>query len=570
MSLSMYQPREDNVMFIMGNIEPALSDIGINVILGGFGLFMLGIKMLGDGFKDAAGPRIRDYIEKYTGNLISAILVGAVITALMHSSTAATVISISLVRAGLMSLEQAIGISIGANVGTTITALMIGLNVEELGYYFMFVGAIILAFSNRKKYKNVGTIVFGFGITFVGLQLMGDKLALLQDFAWFESFMLTMSTNSWLALIAGTILTAIINSSTAVIALVQKIYQTGGMTMVAASAFVFGSNVGTTLTAILASLGGSVSTRRAGWFHAIYNIIGAVLMMFIIVPYSNFIEGLNVAIGGTLSFGVGLNHFIFNILSTILIIPFVPAFIRLLKLIIPGEDKIKEREKMVELDYQLISNFPDGAMRLAQAGILQMADLVVESVETSHQYLNSRDAEDADVVQQLEEMINGLDTQLTHYLLAIAKQSEGDEITETYTRNLEIVKNFERMSDLSTNVIQLYGIVFENREHFSIDALHDLDTMYTLLLNIIKRSNKIYEIGDVNAIDALIKDEEYLDLIEMKFREKHFQRMASGVCDGKVTSSVFVDILGILERIGDHSINIARYSFTVIKDHEDN
>ena len=555
-------------MFYMANTNPVFSEIGISVILGGFGLFMLGIKMLGDGFKEAAGPKIRDYIEKYTGNLISAILVGTVITAIMQSSTAATVISISLVRAGLMSLEQAIGISIGANVGTTVTALMIGLNIEELGYYFMFVGAITLAFSNRKKFRNIGTIVFAFGITFVGLQLMGDRLALLKEFDWFENFMLSMSNTSWLALIAGTILTAIINSSTAVIALVQKIYESGGMTMIAASAFVFGSNVGTTLTAILASFGGSVSTRRAGWFHAIYNILGAVLMMFIIIPYSHFIENLNIAIGGTLSFGVGLNHFVFNILSTVLVIPFVPLFIKLLKIIIPGEDKIKERAKLLELDYNLIDNFPEGAMQLVQQSTLQMADLVVESIETSHQYLSSRDSEDADVVDQLEEMVNALDVNITQYLLAIAKSSSAGHITETYTQNLEVVKNFERMSDLTTNIVEFYALVFENREKFTPDAIEDLNTMYSLLLNIIKRSMAIYEGGSMNDFDSLLKDEEYLDLIEKKYREKHFQRMAEGVCDGKVTSSVYVDILGILERIGDHAINVARYAFMPVKDHD--
>lgn len=555
-------------MFYMANTNPAFSEIGISVILGGFGLFMLGIKMLGDGFKEAAGPKIRDYIEKYTGNLISAILVGTVITAIMQSSTAATVISISLVRAGLMSLEQAIGISIGANVGTTVTALMIGLNIEELGYYFMFVGAITLAFSNRKKFRNIGTIVFAFGITFVGLQLMGDRLALLKEFDWFENFMLSMSNTSWLALIAGTLLTAIINSSTAVIALVQKIYESGGMTMIAASAFVFGSNVGTTLTAILASFGGSVSTRRAGWFHAIYNILGAVLMMFIIIPYSHFIENLNIAIGGTLSFGVGLNHFVFNILSTVLVIPFVPLFIKLLKIIIPGEDKIKERAKLLELDYNLIDNFPEGAMQLVQQSTLQMADLVVESIETSHQYLSSRDSEDADVVDQLEEMVNALDVNITQYLLAIAKSSSAGHITETYTQNLEVVKNFERMSDLTTNIVEFYALVFENREKFTPDAIEDLNTMYSLLLNIIKRSMAIYEGGSMNDFESLLKDEEYLDLIEKKYREKHFQRMAEGVCDGKVTSSVYVDILGILERIGDHAINVARYAFMPVKEHD--
>ncbi len=554
-------------MDIMSGLS-ALNNFGLNQILGGFGLFILGITYLGDGLKDVAGTKIRDYIEKYTGNLISAILVGTLITAIMQSSTAATVISISLVRAGLMSLEQAIGISIGANVGTTITALMVGLNIEEMGFYFMFVGAMVMVFASRKKHQNIGKIVFGFGITFVGLKIMSDKLILLQDLEWFESTMRLMSQNSWLALIAGTVGTAIINSSSAVIALVQKIYASGGMDMIAASAFVFGSNIGTTLTAILASIGGSVSTRRSGWFHAIYNILGALLMMFIIVPYSAFIQGLNLRMGGTPEMAVALNHLIFNVLSTVVVIPFVPLFIKLLKWMIPGEDKIKSREKFEELDYDLIKTFPEGALSLARTLTVSMADLTLESIETSQAYLHSRDPEDYDVVMQLEEMVNALDTNLTTYLLEIVKESNGGHITEKYTQNLEIIKNYERMSDLTTNIVEFYKMAFENKEKFSADAMDDLDTMYTLLMDMLKRSMQMFAKNDLTGFETLIKDEAYLDIIEEKFREKHFQRMAEGICVGKVTSSIYVDALGILERIGDHGVNVAKFVASAIKLHD--
>lgn len=556
-----------NTLFLATQ-NPSFSDLGINVILGGFGLFILGIKFLGEGLKEAAGPKIRDYIEKYTSNTVMAILVGIAITAIMQSSTAATVISISLVRAGLMRLDQAIGISIGANVGTTVTALMIGLNVDELGFYFLFVGAMIMAFSKRKKYKNIGQILFGFGITFVGLKLMSDKLILIQEYPFFEAFMLKMSQNPWLALMAGTVATAVINSSMAVIALVQKIYANGGMSMVAASAFVFGSNIGTTLTAVLASIGGSVSTRRAGWFHVIFNFMGAMIVMILIEPYSAFIIRVNDLIGGSPAFAVGLNHFFFNLIFAIVIIPFVPAFIRLMEFLIPGEDKIKEREKIKPLDYGLIETFPEGALQLARNTTVKMADLVLESVETSNQFLHSRDMEDYDVVMQLEEMVNGLDTDLTKYLLEIAKQTDvSGHITEEYTKNLEIIKNYERMSDLSTNLVEFYKMSFENRESFSEDALRDLDTMYQLLMDMLRRSTKIFEREDLSGFDSLCRDEEYMDLIEEKYREKHFQRMAEGICDAKVTSSIYIDILGILERIGDHGVNIARNMFSAVKLH---
>lgn len=541
-------------MILIGEVAQ-FSDIAFNVILGGFGMFLLGIKLLGDGFKDAAGSKIRDYIERYTGNLLSAILVGTVITALMQSSTAATVISISLVRAGLMSLEAAIGISVGANLGTTVTALMIGLNIEAMGYYFVFIGAIILL--TKKRYKSVGQIFFGLGITFVGLELMSDQLIILQDVPQFEAYLVKMSDNPWLALLAGTIGTAVINSSMAVIALVQKIYAGGGMSMVAASAFVYGSNVGTTLTAILASAGGSVSTKRAGWFHALYNVIGALITMLFIYPYSNFILYLNGKMGGSPEMAVGINHFVFNLIWVVGIIPFIPACIRLLKILIPGEDRIKEREKIEALDYELIKTFPDGAFQLAQKQTLQMADLVVESFETTHDYLTTRDDEDFDVIGQLEEMVNELDYNLTRYLLAIAKDTQLDgRMAEQYSTSVDIVKNIERMGDITTNIARFYERIFENRGTFSDEALYDLETMYKLVLDMIQRSFKILKSDSLQGYEKLVQDEDYLDLIDVKYRERHFHRISDGICDDPIASSLYVDILASLERLGDHCINI--------------
>ena len=545
-----------------------LSDVGLSQILGGFGMFILGIQFLGDGLKDAAGPKIRDYIEKYTGNLFSAILVGLVITAIMQSSSAATVISISLVSAGLMTLEQAIGISVGANIGTTVTALIIGFNIDDFGFYFLFLGAIFLAFSKKKKQKQMGQILFAFGITFVGLKLMSDKLILLKDLPQFEMFMLKMSGNSWLALATGTVLTGIINSSSAFIGLIQKIYEAGGMDMVAATAFVFGSNIGTTVTALLASIGGNISMRRAAWFHVIFNVIGAFLMMLILKPYVAFVLTISELIGVSGAFSVAIAHFLFNIVATIIVIPLVPAFIRMLKILIPGEDKVRSRTKTETLDYNLIATFPEGALELASNTTVKMADLALEAVQTSQMFLNSKSKEDYDAVFEIEELVNSMDTNLTAYLLEIAKQSQGGYITETYTKYLEIIKNYERISDLSTNIVEFFHLAFENKDEFSEDALFDLDTMYTLVMDILNRSLKIFKHNDLRGYQALLKDEEYLDLIEEKYREKHFQRMAEGICYSKVASSIFIDALGILERIGDHGVNVARYVSSVVKLHD--
>lgn len=537
--------------------QAMLSDIRIHVILAGVGLFILGIEYLGDGLQGISGPKIRDYIEKYTGNIFSAILVGTVITALIQSSTATTIISISLVRAGLMRLEQAIGISVGANLGTTVTSIMAGFDIEAFGYYALFIGAVIIFVAKRDFWKNMGLLVFGFGGVFVGLDLLSGELAILGQLEAFTDIMTFMSQNPWLALLTATVATAIINSSAAVTLIVQAIYAAGGMDMVAASAFVFGSNIGTTLTAVMAAIGGSVATRRAGWFHALYNVIGALVMMPFILQYSNFIEWLNHQMGGTPMMAVALNHFMFNLIWVVAIIPLIPTCIKILKKLIPGEDKVRERQKLV-LDYELIETYPEGAMQIADKAILNMSDLVIEMVETSRHFLTSKDMEDFDVVMQLEDMVNAADHDITKYLLEIAKATAQTEI-EGFSTNLENVKNLERIADLTQNTVESFKVIYVNRESFTEEAINDLDTMFGLVIDMLKRSMTIFETNDLSAYQTLSQDEEYLDLLDAKYRERHFRRMAEGVCVHQHASALFVDLLSILERMGDHSANIADY-----------
>lgn len=553
-------------MFAVGFTDPVIE---IGVILSGFTLFMLGVNFLGDGLTEVAGTKINYYIEKYTSTLFMSMVVGAIITAIMHSSTAATVISISLVRAGMMSLKQAIGISIGANLGTTMTSLVIGLNVEEYGHYLVFIGGIMMLFLSRKSIKNWGKVIFGFGILFVGLQMMSDKLLLIQEYPQFTSFMTSLQGHRWLALGGSTLATVVINSSTAVVGITQKLFASGEMDMIVASAFVFGSNVGTTLTAVLVSHGGSVSTKRAGWFHVIYNIIGGLLGMLIIVPYSNFITYLNSMINGAPEMAVALNHFVFNLGSMILVIPFLNSMIKLLEILFPGEDKSFALLKQEPMDEGLIDVLPDAAFNLVKERSVMMMDVVVESLKTSKNYLSSKDEEDYDVIMQMEEIVNRMDTEITSYLLKMAKTGfRLESYAVTYTKSLDIIKNIERMSDLTVNLGNFYKHIFEDKEEFVEESMLDLNTMYDLLINIVLRSKDILKTQNLNDYDKLLSDEAYLDLIEAKYRERHFRRLTDGLDDTLIASSLYVDILGTLERIGDHSVNVSRNVFSVMKVHD--
>lgn len=551
-------------MILVGLLDPKV-DIGI--ILSGFILFMLGVNYLGDGLTELAGTKINFYIEKYTNNLASSIIVGAIITAIMHSSTAATVISISLVRAGMMSLKQAIGISIGANLGTTMTSLVIGLNVEKYGTYLVFIGGIMLLFFNKKTIKETGNVIFGFGILFMGLEMMSGKLLLLQEYPQFTTFMSSLKDHPWLALGGSTLATIVINSSTAVVGITQKLFVSGDMTMVVASAFVFGSNVGTTLTAILVSQGGSINTKRAGWFHVIYNVLGALLGMLIIVPYSNIIVNLNDVIGGTPEMAVGLNHFVFNMASLILVIPFVDGMIKILEIIIPGEDLIISKDALVELDETLIVNYPEAAFTQVKDNTIGMYNLAIDSIKHSKNYLNTMNEEDLEFVMAIEEMINQADFNTTSYLTKLAKSGlvREDEAL-TYSKDLNTIKNIERISDLSVNLASFYKIAFDNSENFNPDAIEDINMMYDLVVDVCNRSKNILINENKYEYKNLLKDEEYLDVIEKKYRDRHFNRITSGMEEMNIASSLIVDILGTLERIGDHSVNVARNVFYPVKE----
>ncbi|NLW15723.1 MAG: Na/Pi cotransporter family protein, partial [Erysipelothrix sp.] len=365
----------------------------------------------------------------------------------------------------------------------------------------------------------------------------------------------------------GTFATAIINSSSAFIAIVQKIYAGGGIDLTVVVALVLGSNIGTTITAYLSSIGGTISAKRAALFHTLFNLAGAVIVMIFLGPYTKLVTVVGQSIGATSELQVAIAHLFFNLIFAIAVIPVLPYFMTLLEKLIPGADKQLPRTKLVELNDDIVHSFPEGAMSIAKQGIVQMGDLVLDSIINSQHFLNTEDANEAVMVHEMEETINIIDTQLTTYLLKIVKASPSEYIAEGYTQYLETIKNYERISDLTTNLADFYALIFENKEKLSPDALEDLNTMYTLLIDIIKRSNNIFKTEDTTQLKALFKDESYLDIIEGKYREKHFQRMAQGICTTKITASIYVDILSTLERMGDHGVNVARFVDSPIKQH---
>lgn len=545
-----------------------LSQIHWEFIVGGLALFLFGINLMGDGLTNFAGSKIRDYIDKYTSNPLLAILVGIILTAIIQSSSATTVIAISLVRSGLMRLDQAIGISMGANIGTTITAVLISFEVEYFSYFILLIGVIVMMVARRKKHTYLAHILIGFALLFVGLTMMGDELKQLQYIGGFNDLILQMSKQPIIGLIGGTIISGIVQSSSAIVGIIQKLYDSNAITLIASIALVFGANIGTCVTSIIASAGGSLAAKRASLFHLMFNVIGSIIFMIFLIPYTHLISYLVDLMNLNNLMAIAIAHFLFNFVCTLLFLPFIKYFERLMEILVPGKDATSMSDmSLEELDEQMITDFTAGALAVSKRSIIKVGELVVDSINASRQYLETKDKKYRNTVSQLEDIVNSLDTKITTYLLKIAKTNLSEELSVEYATNLQVLKNLERISDLSTNLIEFYEMIYENKESLSDTAQDELRQVYDLLSHNLSSALNIYETNNFSAYQTLTEDENYMDLLEHQFRDNYFQRITTDKNIADVASSVYVDILGTLERMADHSYNVATNTVNPVKVH---
>ncbi len=544
------------------------ADLDWQSILGGFGLFLFGIKFMGDGLKSYAGDKLRDFIDRYTTKVWMGVLVGIVATILVQSSSASTAITIGFVRAGLMRLDQAVGIILGANIGTTTTAFLVGLKVERYALYFIFIGAMMLLFSKRKKNAYLGEIVLGFGILFFGLSIMGTALKLLKDIDAFHELALLMSDNPLLALFGGAVMTGLIQSSSAMIAIIQKIYESGGIAFDAVLPFLFGSNIGTTITAILAALGGSLAARRAAGVHTLFNFLVSIIAMFLLVPYYNLIMFITERFNIEPMMQIAISHIIFNIGGTLLFYPFIKQLVWIIRKVVRGEEQERIEVNTNDFDLQLAKSLPSAALEISKRATIKMGEITSECLLETRKLFNKEQKASIDTVSQLEDIVNNFDSKITDYLLIISKEGLSEKDTDANSINLQIVKNLERIGDLSMNLAEFYDLVYDAKEDFSPSALDDVNNMYEVTMHMLNRAIRIYAEDDFALTHSISEDESYVDLLEQKARQRHFERMRASECTTAVGSSVFIDILGTLERIADHADNIARSAFNVHTTHE--
>lgn len=546
----------------------SLSSLQWNLIAGGLAIFLFGISLMGEALTNFAGPKLRGYVEKYTSNPIMGVLVGIVITGLIQSSSATTVIAISFVRAGVMSLEQAIGVILGANIGTTVTSILIGFDLGYLSYFIALVGVVITMFSSKRRNKYVGEIMVGFGLLFIGLEMMGASLSELKNIEGFDKIVANMAQNPIIAVLVGAASTALIQSSSAFIGIIQSLFASGAIDLNVALGLMFGANIGTCITAVLASLGGSLSARRTSTFHVLFNVIISLVFLLFLNPYESLVRSIADFLGTNKLMTIAVGHFTFNFIGMILFLPIIKYVAKALNKIIPGKDSIFSDLGNIELDERLVETFPIGALDQIKAAILKESKVALETIKQTKLYLLEKDRKYLETANQAESIVNDMDTKIQAYLLSIAQNSGPIDLEVEVQNYLQIQINVERISDLAQNLGEYYEEIYESGASYNDEALSDLEEIYDLVINNYVNSIEVFENKNEALFRRLGEDEAALDLMETTLRKAHYKRLANGEDMTSIASYVFNDILSTMERTGDHAYNIARITMEPVKIHE--
>ncbi len=510
---------------------------------------------MGEGLQKIAGDGLRDILDKVTTNPLMGVLAGIVVTVLIQSSSGTTVLTVGLVNAGFLTLKQAIGVIMGANIGTTTTAFIIGIKISKYALPIIGIGAALIFFSKNKKVNHIGTAIFGFGALFYGLELMGKGMEPLRDHPVFTEFTIKLSENPILGVLVGAIFTMIIQSSTAAVGMLQQLYDQEAIDLYAALSVLIGDNIGTTVTAVLASIGASVAAKRAGLTHVLFNIIGATIVLIIFPLFYQLVAFIGEALSLNPRLEIAFAHGFFNVSNTLVQLPFIGVLAWIVTKLIPGDDfQIEHKPK--HLDPIFVSQSPTIALDQAKKEVLRMAEYAYSGLQEVRAYLNTGLQRHADLTLSYEDAINNLDRKITDYLILISSRSLSGHDSNIHSMLMDTVRDIERIGDHIENIVEFKDFQKANRVEISEQAMADLNEMIELTSNTLKEAIDALARLDADLAKSVRAKEQMIDKMERKLRRQHIQRINEGACTGSA-GIIFVDIVSNLERIGDHAVNIA-------------
>ncbi|WP_260841098.1 Na/Pi cotransporter family protein [Staphylococcus cohnii] len=532
--------------------------------IGGLGIFLYGIKQMGDGLQAAAGDRLRSILNTFTSNPLMGVLAGMIVTILIQSSSGTTVITIGLVSAGFMTMRQAIGVVMGANIGTTVTAFVIGIDIGEYSLPILAIGAFLIFFIQKRKVKNVGMILFGFGALFYGLELMSGAVKPLANLDAFKQIMLDMSSNPLYGVVAGTLLTVIIQSSSATIGILQGFFANDLISLHGALPVLLGDNIGTTITAVLASLAGSLAAKRVAAVHVLFNVIGAIIFLIIMPLYQLVIEWMQGIMNLKPEMVIAFAHGTFNVTNTIIQLPFIFILAWIVTKLVPGED-LNEKYKPRMLDKNLINRAPNFALQEAQDEIQNIGHMTFDMFRYAKNY---DDKTEKDIIQK-HAAVESMYDNVRQYLTKISEKKISKQDAERMSVLFDVNRTFIKVASLT----EAYLLDLKKKETESIQisakAEQSIERLYDHVDASLEKTIDMFNVYDRVKKDEIVRLSNDSYTLEHDLRKKHIKRLSSGECSLE-GGLLYLDMIAILERIGYHSRNISESMIDIDNiEHED-
>lgn len=536
------------------------------MLLGGLALFLYGMQMMSSGLEAAAGNKMKAILEKLTSGRIRGVLVGAGITAVIQSSSATTVMVVGFVSAGLMSLSQAVGVIMGANIGTTITGQLIALDVSAMAPLITFAGVIMTVFLKSEKAQHIGGIIAGLGVLFIGMDMMSGAMEPLRDSPTFTN-MVTNFDNPVIGILVGAGFTAIIQSSSASVGILQALALSGLIGLPQAVYVLFGQNIGTCITAVLASIGTKIEAKRTTIIHLMFNVIGTIIFTCICLatPFTAFMEGLT---PGNPVQQIANVHTAFNIITTLLLLPFGNVMAAVATRILPAKEEEEGTER------KLLYLHPIDGRKTHQVGLLtatikeleneigRMYRLVEENVEDSFNSVISGKADNYEIIESREEYVDYLNAEISKYISKIAVLEMPAEDAEKIGCYYKIIGNIERIGDHAMNFAEHEKRIDEMADSLSVQGVEDVKQMKKLVQDTLTGLKIGLERNGINVLKETAQMEQRIDDFTDVMRDNHLKRMLNGQSSADV-GILFAEMVTDFERIGDHALNIAEEYSTI-------
>lgn len=528
-------------------------------LCGGLGLFLYGMHIMASGLQKAAGSKLKKVLEMLTKNRVIGILVGALVTAVIQSSSATTVMVVGFVNAGLMNLTQAVGIIMGANIGTTITGWIVSsaefLKTETIAPIAVFIGATMILFCKKTKMKQIGEIIIGFGVLFIGIEMMSSGVKPLAELEGFKVAFQQFGKNPILGVCVGMIVTAIIQSSSASVGILLALSFNGLVTWDAAVYIIMGQNIGTCATALLSGLGASKNAKGAAYIHLLFNVIGSVI--FSIIAFIFFT--MNPTFGNNVitPYWISIVHTGFNFANTLLMFPFANGLVKLAEIMCrSSRSKVDEDSEVLHLDDRLL-NSPSIAIASCIKEIVHLGNMANKNLVLACDTVISKNTDSIEKIYEREEKIDNLTKAITQFLVKLCNKDITTEENDYITSLFHTVHDIERIGDHCENLAEFTETLINDDIDFSDSAKEELREMFTETEKCVRNSIIALEDDDIDFAEKVIKEEERVDGLEKSLRQKHIDRLTANLCSPMV-GVVYLDILTNMERVSDLALNVAQ------------